>query len=74
MFTANQGDSTMNDQDKGGKIAGSRARGRGCIVWLSASLAALLGLTLVGYICEPIAEAADAKAYPPPGQLVDVGG
>jgi pimeloyl-ACP methyl ester carboxylesterase len=29
---------------------------------------------LVGYILEPGAEAADAKAYPPPGQLVDVGG
>jgi len=29
---------------------------------------------LVGYIYEPWAEAADAKAYPPPGQLVDVGG
>jgi len=28
----------------------------------------------VGYIFEPVAEAADAKAYPPPGQLVDVGG
>ncbi|HET9913887.1 MAG TPA: alpha/beta hydrolase [Anaerolineales bacterium] len=37
-------------------------------------MAALLGLMLVGYIYEPIAEAADAKAYPPPGQLVDVGG
>ena len=64
----------MNDQDKGGKIAGSRPRGRGCVVWLGASLAALLGLALVGYIYEPIAEVADAKAYPPPGQLVDIGG
>jgi pimeloyl-ACP methyl ester carboxylesterase len=34
----------------------------------------LIGLLLVGYIYEPIAEAADAKAYPPPGQMVDVGG
>jgi pimeloyl-ACP methyl ester carboxylesterase len=37
-------------------------------------LAALLGLLLVGYIYESVAETADAKAYPPPGQLVDVGG
>jgi pimeloyl-ACP methyl ester carboxylesterase len=29
---------------------------------------------VVGYIYEPLAEAADAKAYPPPGQMVDVGG
>jgi pimeloyl-ACP methyl ester carboxylesterase len=34
----------------------------------------ILGLALVGAIYESIAEAADAKAYPPPGQLVDVGG
>jgi pimeloyl-ACP methyl ester carboxylesterase len=29
---------------------------------------------LVGYIFESVAEAADAKAYPPPGEMVDVGG
>lgn len=29
---------------------------------------------LVGYIYEPRAEAADARTYPPPGQLVDIGG
>jgi len=34
----------------------------------------IIGLALVGYMYEPIAEAADAKAYPPPGQMVDVGG
>jgi pimeloyl-ACP methyl ester carboxylesterase len=34
----------------------------------------VLGLALVGYIYETSAEAADAKKYPPPGQLVDVGG
>ena len=41
---------------------------------MEASLATLLGLLLMGYIFEPVAEAADAKAYPPPGQLVNVGG
>jgi pimeloyl-ACP methyl ester carboxylesterase len=44
------------------------------LFWLGGSLTTLLGLLLVGYIYEPLAEAADAKAYPPPGQLVDVGG
>ncbi len=29
---------------------------------------------VAGWIYEPMAEAADAKAYPPPGQMVDVGG
>ena len=64
----------MNDQNQSGKVPASKRRGRGCLLWLAASLATLLGLMLVGYIYEPIAEAADAKAYPPPGQLVDVGG
>jgi pimeloyl-ACP methyl ester carboxylesterase len=64
----------MNDQDQSGKVPTSKRRGRGCLLWLGASLATLLGLMLVGYIYEPVAEAADAKAYPPPGQLVDVGG
>jgi pimeloyl-ACP methyl ester carboxylesterase len=44
------------------------------LVWLGGGLAVLLGLALVGFIYEPLAEAADVKAYPPPGQLVDVGG
>jgi pimeloyl-ACP methyl ester carboxylesterase len=42
------------------------------------TLAALFGLIvvlgLVGAIYESAAEAADVRAYPPPGQLVDVGG
>jgi pimeloyl-ACP methyl ester carboxylesterase len=64
----------MNDQNQSRKVPTSKRRGRGCFLWLGASLASLLGLMLVGYIFEPLAEAADAKAYPPPGQLVDVGG
>jgi pimeloyl-ACP methyl ester carboxylesterase len=64
----------MNDQNQIGKVPTPKRRGRGCLPWLGASLATLLGLMLVGYIYEPIAEAADAKSYPPPGQLVDVGG
>ena len=42
------------------------------------TLAALVGLIvvlgLVGAVYESAAEAADVRAYPPPGQLVDVGG
>jgi pimeloyl-ACP methyl ester carboxylesterase len=64
----------MNDQNKTGNARTSQPRPRGCFLWLGASLALLLGLVLVGYIYEPIAEAADAKAYPQPGELVDVGG
>jgi pimeloyl-ACP methyl ester carboxylesterase len=64
----------MNDQNQNGKASASRRRGRGCFLWLGAGLAAFVGLALVGYIYERMAEATDAKAYPPPGQLVDVGG
>ncbi|HSA99926.1 MAG TPA: alpha/beta hydrolase [Anaerolineales bacterium] len=64
----------MNDQNQIGTARTSKRRGRGCLLWLGASLALLLVLLLAGYIVEPLAEAADAKAYPPPGQLVDVGG
>jgi pimeloyl-ACP methyl ester carboxylesterase len=44
------------------------------MMWLGGVLAGLLILILAGWIYEPMAEAADAKAYPPPGQMVDVGG
>src|SRR5438270_10597658 len=37
-------------------------------------LAVLLGLALSGAAYESVAEAADARAYPPPGQMVDIGG
>ena len=64
----------MNDQNLMEIKPTSKRRGRGCLWWLGGGLAVLLGLALVGYIYEPFAEAADAKAYPLPGQLVDVGG
>jgi pimeloyl-ACP methyl ester carboxylesterase len=44
------------------------------MIWLGGILTVLLVLLLAGWIYEPVAEAADAKVYPPPGQMVDVGG
>lgn len=44
------------------------------LIWLGRVVILIIGLTLIGAIYERMAEAADAKAYPPPGQLVDVGG
>jgi pimeloyl-ACP methyl ester carboxylesterase len=49
-------------------------RGRGCMVWFGGVLAGLLILILAGMIYESLSETADAKAYPPPGRMVDVGG
>lgn len=64
----------MNDQSQIETKRTSNRRGRGCLQWLGAGSALILGLMLVGYVYESMAEAADAKAYPPPGQLVDIGG
>ena len=44
------------------------------LIWLGRIVVLIIGLALVGAIYESVAEAADAKAYPAPGQLVDVGG
>jgi hypothetical protein len=52
--------------------------GRRVLRGIGRTLAALVGLIvvlgLVGAVYESAAEAADVRAYPPPGQLVDVGG
>jgi len=57
-----------------GRHVGARGAGRGFLVWLARILAVLVGLSLLGAVYESISEAADARAYPPPGQMVDVGG
>ncbi|HET9590651.1 MAG TPA: alpha/beta hydrolase [Anaerolineales bacterium] len=49
-------------------------RRRGCLIWLGWIAALIIGLMVLGVIYESGAKAADAKAYPPPGELVDVGG
>jgi pimeloyl-ACP methyl ester carboxylesterase len=42
--------------------------------WVVYPVLAVLGLAAVGGGYETVREALDARAYPPPGQLVDVGG
>ncbi len=64
----------MNSQNQNGKVISSKSKGRGCLTWLGRIMLLIIGLSLVGYMFEPMAEASDAKAYPPPGQMVDVGG
>lgn len=63
----------MNGQNQNGKVSTSKRKSR-FLIWLGRIVASMIGLALVGVIYEPVAEAADAKAYPPPGRLVDVGG
>src|SRR5262245_33658318 len=64
---------TRSDVRHGGHGAARRI-GRGCLVWICRVLAVLVGLALLGAAYESISEAADARAYSPPGQMVDVGG
>jgi len=44
------------------------------LIWLGRVVVLIIGLALIGAIYEHMAEAADAKAYPPSCQMVDVGG
>ncbi len=64
----------MRNQDNKIEERTSTRRGRGCLIWLGGVLAVVFVLLLVGAITKSRAEAADKIAYPPPGQMVDVGG
>lgn len=64
----------MNSQNQTGKVISSKSKARGCLTWLGRIMLLIIGLSLVGYTYEPIVEAADVKAYPPPGQMVDLDG
>src|SRR5687767_4603005 len=73
-FNLNHGGFTVNDKNQRGAVSTPKHRGRGCLTMLSGIVGLIIVLLVVGYFYEPWAEAADAKAYPPPGQLVDIGG
>ena len=62
----------MLNQQKETDIPNTRRRG--CLIWLGWIVIAAIGLMGLGAIYESVAEASDAKAYPAPGQLIDVGG
>jgi pimeloyl-ACP methyl ester carboxylesterase len=64
----------MNHQDTNKEVRSTHHRSRRWMLWLGGVVAVLLVLIMAGWITETAAETADAKAYPPPGQMVDVGG
>ena len=64
----------MSKQHQPEQVSPPKRRGRGCLVWIGGMVAVLVGLILLGMWYESVAEAADLRAYPPPGQMVDVGG
>ena len=63
----------MHKHHQGEHVAPSKRR-RGCLIWLGGLVAALLGLMLLGAGYESMTEASDVRAYPAPGQMIDVGG
>lgn len=63
----------MNSQSHTTLVATSKRRG-GCLRWLVGVGVLVVGLIVAGFVYESTAEAADIQAYPPLGQLVDVGG
>jgi pimeloyl-ACP methyl ester carboxylesterase len=64
----------MNNQDPLQELHPPKKRGRRLLVWLGRIVAGLVILALIGAIFEGVSEASDRRAYPPPGQMVDVGG
>jgi pimeloyl-ACP methyl ester carboxylesterase len=71
---ANTTETTDNiDVPTGTRPLGRRVL-RGLARTIAVILALIVGLAAVGAIYEAIAAGGDAKAYPPPGRLVDVGG
>jgi pimeloyl-ACP methyl ester carboxylesterase len=64
----------MRDQNNNIQEHPPIRRGRKRLLWLGGILAGVLVLLLASTIYESVAEAAEARAYPPPGQMVDVGG
>ncbi len=64
----------MNNQTQREALAIPKRRGRGWLRWLGGLAAVVVGLIVAGAIYESVSEAADIRAYPAPGQMVDVGG
>jgi pimeloyl-ACP methyl ester carboxylesterase len=72
--TISTGDQHAHCDDERKRVSGLKRWGRRLLVGLGAIVAVLLVLGVVGMLYESVSEAADARAYPPPGQMVDVGG
>lgn len=64
----------MSSQTQTAVMALPNRRGRKWLRRLGGVAALVVGLVVAGAIYESVSEAADIRAYPPPGQMVDVGG
>ena len=64
----------MSNQTQIAAVDSPKRHVRGRFRWLGGAVVLVLGVILAGAIYESVSEAADLRAYPPPGQMVDVGG
>jgi pimeloyl-ACP methyl ester carboxylesterase len=64
----------MDNHQHRGPAPARKHRGRRFLLWLGGFVVVVVGLALIGMVYESAAEARDAQAFPPPGQMVDVGG
>jgi pimeloyl-ACP methyl ester carboxylesterase len=64
----------INSQNRSQVLHPPKKRGRRFLLWLGRIVAGLVILSLIGAVFESVSEASDTRAYPPPGQMVDVGG
>ena len=65
---------TSGDHLAVAEVPQSSPNKRRCFRWLGRVVVLVVGLILAGTIYELVSEAADIQAYPPLGQMVDVGG
>lgn len=63
----------MNEKIQTASVETPKRRG-GCLRWFVGVVVLVVGLILAGTVYESAAEASDTQAYPPLGQMVDVGG
>jgi len=64
----------IDNQDQLQELHPPKKRGRRFLLGLGRIVAGLVILSLIGAVFESVSEASDRRAYPPPGQMVDVGG
>lgn len=64
-------------EERGETTTGAKPRS-GCLRWLARGAAVIVvlafGLAIAGLIYQAVASAEDARAFPPPGERVDIGG
>lgn len=64
----------MNTHNQIGYEDAPKTQHKHIFKWFGRLIILIVMLMLVGFIYESVAESSDARVYPPPGRLIDVGG